>query len=195
MNFHPLSQQVAGATWVSHPNIELPAPLSHWMTDTGSLTAKLQHHTSAFNVQVLHHGAGALSDSERSLMGVDNEISTPINVREVLLCHGQTPWVFARSLIPLVDTLDAYHGIGDQPLGELLFNDPATDIGPFQFASFSPLLEKPPNNPQIPPAKPLSEASLWGRRRAFSVTNAKVIVAEVFLPQAPCYGESIRSEV
>jgi len=37
--------------------------------------------------------------------------------------------------------------------------------------------------------------TLWGRRSLFTLDNYSMIVAEVFLPASPAYGESVTSKV
>lgn len=179
----------ANITWHSPDAIEIPAYIRPWLLDPESLTAKLRQHTDQFNVQVLRHGHGALSKDENLLLG---EHAQTTQVREVLLCAGNAPWVFARSLIPEGSsrdtTLNELQNIGNKPLGEALFDTPAVTRGPFQIASFRPEGQIAGLDKSYPQNFAATK-HLWGRRRAFFVGTVPVIVAEVFLHQAPCYKE------
>lgn len=173
--------------WHSPEATTLPPDIDQWLLDPGSLTTKLRQHTSAFNVRVLHHGPGLLSEDERELL---DQYADGAQVREVLLCAGTTPWVFARSLIPATgtasSTLTQLQSIGNKPLGEALFNTPAVRRGPFQVSCFSQS-SRIATLDHTHAVNKVSAGTLWGRRRIFWVGSIPVLVAEVFLRQAPCY--------
>jgi chorismate--pyruvate lyase len=110
-------------------------------------------------------------------------------VREVELCCGEQPWVFARSLIPLQSLQGAgrrLQFLGDRPLGSLLFSDPKATRGPMEFARLLPghcLYEKALANRAQRPAQ------LWGRRTLFFFAGKPLLVNEVFLDGIGIYGD------
>lgn len=102
-------------------------------------------------------------------------------VREVELCCGESPWVYARSLIPLQSLQGAGRRLkflGTRPLGSLLFSDPKATRGPMEFACLLPghslyerALARRPERPEL----------LWGRRTLFLFAGKPLLVNEVFL--------------
>lgn len=154
--------------------------LKNWLLDTGSLTERLQAHCRDFRVQLLGQQPAPLLDNERELMETD----APYVVREVLLCGEQTPWVFARSLLPMA-LCEADNGelstLGEKPLGRLLFNDPRFVRQPFQLTCIQP------GNELLQQLNLTTCQPLWGRRSVFLFQQWRLMVAEVFLPQSPAY--------
>lgn len=163
--------------------------LRSWLLDPGSLTSRLQTFTDNFNVRVLRHAPGALGADELSLMRLP--ANTDCQVREVLLCDRQSPWVFARSIIPQASDglLLELQNIGTSPLGEALFTHPGVTPGDFQLAAFNSLSKIATLNTKLTH----TTQTLYGRRRVFWVKQAPVLVAEVFLSNAPCYNLNTKS--
>lgn len=179
--------------WISpHQALEtwqLDARLQSWLLDPSSLTARLHTCTSDFNVKVLRHAADAITGDEQAFMQLPEYAQC--QVREVLLCDRQNPWVFARSVIPQASEglLFELQNIGDRPLGEALFNHSGVTPGDFQLAIFSPPSQMAVFNTQLTG----TTQTLYGRRRVFWVKQAPVLVAEVFLSSAPCYNLNTKS--
>ena len=103
-------------------------------------------------------------------------------VRQVqLLCEG-TPWVFARTVVP-VSTLSGAQRqlarLGNRPLGAFLFADPGMQRGPVELACIrkgqAMFSEASLGLKQKP-------AEVWGRRSVFRVGGKPLLVAELFLP-------------
>lgn len=156
------------------------AALNDWLFAQGSLTQRLSAACrTEFRVQLLNEGWQILSDSECSALNI------PLNscgwAREVFLCDGQQPWVFARS----VASQTALHAaefdisqLGSRSLGELLFSDPAFQRG-VMYISHMPSAQLPlVAQQQAAPA-----LQLWARRSCFQKNALGVLVAEFFLPQ------------
>lgn len=159
--------------------------LKSWLSDEGSLTEKLERYCRQLSVHVIGQGVAPLHENETLAMG-NHE---PFCVREVLLLGDQTPWVFARSLIPvslLADPQSDLATIGNQPLGRLLFNDPRFERGEFEVGQIDlttlPLLDyQSPNSIRTP----------WARRSTFAFETSRIMVAELFLPSSPAYQKAI----
>ena len=103
-------------------------------------------------------------------------------LREVCLYCGETPLVYAHSVLPLDSLRGAWRGLrrlGGRPLGEVLFSDPNVLRTPLQYKKLHwrhwlyrracCYLKKPP-------------PFLWARRSVFILNHRPIQVTEVFLP-------------
>lgn len=103
-------------------------------------------------------------------------------MREVYLCCGDIPVVFAHSVVARKDLRGAWRGLaglGNKSLGTVLFTNPVIRRTPLRFRKLNAahplyrracrkLREKPP--------------ALWARRSLFSLRGQSILVTEVFLP-------------
>ena len=122
-------------TWTARP---LRSNLSRahrcWLTTPDSLTAALRTVCPRFRVRLLETGTRFPFPDEARLLKISRH--QQVWSREVLLCNGASPLVFARSILPLKDlprawpTLDARD---PRPLGELLFTDARVRRTPLHF--------------------------------------------------------------
>ncbi len=114
----------------------MPSDLRDWLTDTGSLTRRLQlYNKNGFSVQLLgNHWIKPLVEESLLLQVPMHQISLQ---REVRLLDGDTANVYARTVIPL-ETYYAmkqrFTALGNKPLGELLFTDPSVERGSMEIA-------------------------------------------------------------
>lgn len=148
--------------------------LRQWLLDDGSLTRRLiQLCGNDFNVQLLAACRGrARHDERRALLIRDGEQA---HVREVYLCSGATPLVYARTVIPLTTLQGAARRLahmGDRPLGALLFSSKGMRRAGIQVSRL------PGNLLQ----HDLNDELVWGRRSVFYLTNKPLMVSEYFLP-------------
>jgi chorismate--pyruvate lyase len=156
-----------------------PAALWDWLLDPTSLTRRLQLACGArFSVQVLRQAWGRPLASERRVLGIKRGGRAVI--REVRLMCGATPWVFARTVIPVRSLRGRQRRLahlGSKPLGAALFADPHLSRGEVEVT-------------HIAPGKSLyghaadSSASdaIWGRRSVFRLRGKPLLVSEFFLP-------------
>ena len=97
--------------------------MEDWLLDRGSLTSRLvKASEGAFRVRVVHQGWGRPLYSESQLLNT-RRAETAL-VREVELLGHDTPWVFARTLIPassLRGSARRLANLGEKPLGAVLF--------------------------------------------------------------------------
>ena len=139
---HSLSIQSASTRWRSYrraPSIKLPRKWRHWLLDQGSLTQRLVEKSDKnFHVEVAYLGWDKPSASEARALNIHPR--QQVLIREVRLCGYGTPWVYARSIIP-ASTLNGpqrvLKGLGNRPLGALLFKDPTMKRGPIETAQLS----------------------------------------------------------
>ena len=159
----------------------MPTELIPWLTDSGSLTQRLQAHClNEFSVQLLGtHWMRPLPDECLSLA---IPMSEKAYQREVKLMDGNQANVYARTVIPRA-TFQAmkqrFNALGNKPLGDLLFTDPSVQRGPIEIACLKPgqwLYEMAVLDESHRPE------ALWGRRSHFYLSGKKLLVNEIFLP-------------
>jgi len=161
---------------------DLPEGLSGWLLDTGSLTTKLVASCgSHFNVRPVSQQWERPLKSEQVLLGIRRkEVAL---TRQVVLFCDDTPWVFARTLIPA----SSFRGrakrlayLKSKPLGAVLFSDPHTVRKTMEIAHFNQrhLLHQYANHH----AGKIDE-DLWGRRTLFQFAGSPLLVNEIFLPE------------
>ncbi|WP_165831967.1 MULTISPECIES: chorismate lyase [Gammaproteobacteria] len=183
-SFFPVGME---ASWQTElPQLE--PNLNSWLNDAGSLTAKLKALSNNFRVELLGQQQLHAHNSEIQFLGItDTHLCI---VREVLLNSDDESWVFARSVLPvssLSDEDQALAEMGNNPLGEVLFQNSSIVPGDIQVAQF----DQASNVVRLDNTLHAnSVTSLFGRRRLFHLQNGPILVAEVFLSAAPCYAES-----
>jgi len=184
---HPLFPVTMDAKWLEPSDVEIDSTLMSWLVEPSSLTARLKANAGHFRVSVLGQRIESCREEEAS---ADIKAGEQVLVREVLLYCDDVPHVFARSLLPLNSLTGEQQGlanIGDQSLGQILFNHPNLirkniEVASFeQHASLSVLL----SSLSMP-----DERKLWGRRSVFVIDNKPMMVAEVFLPEALAYQQA-----
>ena len=149
--------------------------LNSWLLDKGSLTQKLiEKSRNNFHVEVIQQSIQAITFSEKRALEISQR-QWAVS-REVILYGNDTPWVYARTIIPLSTLrgrLRQLYYLGNKPLGEALFNDPSMQRGPVEIAKF--------HYQQLPSMLNISKPT-WGRRSIFRLSDKPLLVSEVFLP-------------
>lgn len=160
----------------------LPRAWRSWLLDHASLTKRLQQRCGeGFRVKLLslRLERPMLSES-RALGRPPQEIAL---VRQVHLLCGDTPWVFARTVIPLPSLkggLRRLTQLGNHSLGAVLFADPHMQRSPMEVARIAPRqrLYRRSRGMAIPDGNPV-----WGRRSVFCLHGNSLLVSEFFLPE------------
>ncbi len=133
-----------------------------WLTEDGLLTRRLRSQCGpAFSMRVLRNAACATTAGLH---------------REVLLCCGDQPCIYAVTDVPAA-TLHAHDWLarlGDGALGEVLQGRADVSRSPFEFALLS--------TASLPPEVPVAAAVVWARRSDFRIGSTTLTVTEVFLP-------------
>ena len=158
-----------------------PPAAAAWLREPGLLTERLRACCGGLP------GLSVISEAEAPLATQDAVVlqasGNAAFVREIeLTCDGR-PWVFAQTLIPLA-TLARQRwlsSLGRAALGERLAAVPGLERGPLEFARLvagDRLFHRA-----------LSErldrlAALWARRSWFAIDGDRLLVQEVFLPEA-----------
>lgn len=161
-----------------HPN-----PLHPWLTDRGSLTARIVQHVENFNlVRLLQQGQLPNRDERRHLGLKPGEVAM---VREVLLRDGNMPLVFAHSLAARRDLIGVWRGLGKlgaRPLADMLFHDSTVVRLPMEYRKIDvrhPLFQRAASVVHI------DANHLWARRSIFLKQQRPLLVTEVFLRDIP----------
>jgi chorismate--pyruvate lyase len=162
-----------------------PAPPAHhpyhvWLTDRGSLTARILARCSEFSVHRVFQGRARPLRDEAFLLHERREQQAL--VREVLLIADGIPVVFAHSAVVLADLKGVWHSLsamGSKPLGAALFADPRVVRTGFTYRRLNahhPLHRRASTLlDSVPP-------TLWARRSHFRLQGKPILVTEVFLP-------------
>lgn len=156
----------------------LPPALWDWLLDASSLTRRLQLACSGrVRVQVVAQHWGRPKEGERQALGMRR--GERAMIREVRLLCGATPWVFARTVIP-VRTLRGPRRrlahLGSKPLGAALFADPRMQRGEVEITRLVP------GDDLYDHAVAEGAAAIWGRRSLFRLGGKPLLVSEFFLP-------------
>ncbi len=153
--------------------------LRRWLTDRGSLTARLEQHAGPIRVRVLFQGLRRVNRDEAFLFASPD---ARVLVREVLLLRGATPLVFAHTVLApdgLRGVWRSIAGLGTRPLGAALFADPRIARYPLRqkrLPRMHPLYLRAAAQLRRPPPP------LWARRSIFAAGKSPILVSEVFLP-------------
>lgn len=193
MNFQSLFPVTLASDWRNAQSCLLSESLKSWLLDPASLTARLTSQCRQFRVELLGQRIEACQANEAvALIPVGEQVL----VREVLLFCDDQPHVFARSLLPLsslTGTEQALANLGNQSLGQVLFNNPSLERQAIEVAEFDE------NTAVVKMAQQLSaqkqeRATLWGRRSIFVLEDKPLMVSEVFLPAAVAYQQKVDTE-
>jgi len=158
-------------------NRSLHPALSAWLFDVSSLTARIIDLCGKnFSVRVLSQNWQAMTAEEASAMSL-RHVHAAL-VREVLLCCGEEPLVYARTVIPVTTLQGAqrrYANMGNRPLGAMLFADRTMLREAVQVGRL----------PAQHEAGKYAESGepVWGRRSVFRVAGKPILVSEYFLPE------------
>jgi chorismate--pyruvate lyase len=154
----------------------LTAKTRTWLTDDGSLTARLTAFgRGEFRVQRRYQGWAVPLPSERRLLGLATRQLAL--VREVALLLDEQAVVFARSVFPaasLSGSLAHLRRLQNRSLGAILFRHPGMHRQPFELALM-------PGDSDYLPADLHQACPAWGRRSRFDIEGKRLMVSEVFL--------------
>jgi chorismate--pyruvate lyase len=166
-----------------------PPSMRGWLSDAGSLTAKLTARCQRFRVQCLHQRLGLCLADEAGAIGLAH--AGRVLEREVLLrCDGR-PMVFAHTVVPMSATAadwPLFSALGNRSLGSTLFGDPQVQRGALSYARVRgghPLMQRARaalcglgGMGGVVELDPV----LYARRSLFRRKNGLLLVTEVFLP-------------
>ena len=183
-----MHQEPSWRSLLSHSDRSVPKQWRDWLLDTGSLTQRLiDASDNKLSVQILNQRIDIPRFTEQRALKLPSKRLTLI--REVVLLANSTPWVYARSIIPLTTLtgrLRKLRHLDNQPLGALLFRDPTMTREAVEVACHTKVNAKLPTTLLGGPQK-----SLWGRRSVFRLDAKPLLVSEVFLPDFKPYNQTL----
>ncbi len=150
-----------------------------WLIDRGSLTDRIRGRCGAFSVRLVFQGPRRATRDERFLFGGRARQTL---VREVYLCCGDVPVVFAHSVARRGDLRRAWRALnrlGTRPLGAALFADPRVRRQPLRFRE---LRARDELTALALAGVRGQRPALWARRSLFTLRNSPILVTEIFLP-------------
>ena len=159
--------------------VQMPENLGPWLIDNGSLTRKLVALSKdQFEVEVLRQEVATPDAAEANALKITQK--TSVMIREVVLKGRGRPWIFARSILPMTTMTGRLAGLrtlSNQPLGELLFQDPSMTREPLEVAYL------PAHVLSVPATLAAGDERLWARRSVFFLDQKPLLVSEVFLSE------------
>jgi chorismate--pyruvate lyase len=183
----PRSASLRQAQWQPHV-LALNAPSAYvpWLTEGGSLTARLKAHSHNFRVQCLHQRVARCLSDEAVAIGMHR----PGRVweREVLLRCDNTPAVFGHTVVPMSATASdwpLFSTLGERSLGTTLFGDPLVERGVLEFARLReghPLAQRARTALIANGVAARDAHILYARRCLYRRRQGTLLVTEVFLP-------------
>lgn len=159
------------ANWQPAATADIPASLAPWLLEPASLTARLKAYSDNFHLQLLQESQALLPDF---LQPCFTTSTGQCLRREVLMSCNDQPAVYAQSWLPK-ETLQQVHALsslGEQPLGELLFQFADVTRSPIEVCQL----------PVLSSTLPIPSGEYWARRSLFTIVGVPMLVAEVFLP-------------
>jgi chorismate--pyruvate lyase len=159
----------------------MPYYLRGWIRESGSLTRRMRLVAGPhFGFRRLGEGWALPARDEALCLGLP--AGRYAWMREVWLGLGQTPQIFARTVVPpalVGGPLAGLKRLGDRPLGELIFGRRKLRRGALGVARLRPQdwLHK---RAQARTGMPATQA-LWARRSVFRLDDRGLLVTEVFL--------------
>ena len=160
---------------------QAPPVAAAWLAEPGLLTERLRACCGG------QPGLSVIAEAEAPLAAHDAAVLQATGnaafVREIeLTCDGR-PWVFAQTLIPRATLARQgwLSSLGRAALGERLASVPGIERGPLEFARLAagdPLFHRALRERSDPPP------SLWARRSWYAIAGDRLLVQEVFLPEA-----------
>ena len=167
--------------WLHHlPHSSGCGDYYDWLVHVGSLTARIRSRCSDFRVRLIAQGRSLPFGDERAPLRL--RAGESAWVREVVLLCGDTPLVFAHTVLPAASARGAWHllaGLGSKPLGELLFTDPLISREALRYARLD---ARYPLHARAASVCGVQAGLLWGRRSLFRRDGRAILVSEVFLP-------------
>lgn len=152
-----------------------------WLIDRGSLTARIAARCPCVRVEVVFQGLRRPDRDERFMFAHGGRAHAL--VREVFLYCGDTPVVFAHTVLDPDDLCGTWRSVaklGTRPLGAALFADPRVERHPLRARRIGSHHEL---HRRLQEHVAVSNAPLWARRSLFRLHDSPILVTEVFLPE------------
>lgn len=158
--------------WISlSDSHDFPRDYYDWLAEPGSMTQRLQRHCSGIHVEVCQEGwilSAQAGDEARWLPE-----SERYWLREVVLYGDGVAWLFGRTVLAECQLSAAVQQLGNKPLGHYLFRE-----------------GKPKRDFVHVGQQKEGDANLWARRCRLCISEQRLLLTELFLPNSPLYLDS-----
>lgn len=163
-------------SWLNSPEVAV----HRWLPLEGSLTAEVRAVSAEFSVFRVQEGWQRPYLDESGAIGVLQR--QRVWTRDVLLCDGRRPLVFAHSVVAEIDLprWPCLRGLGNRPLGEVLFQHHGVKRSHLVFRRLD---ARHALYHAARKASGVTAAGLWARRSVFVLHGSPLLVTEVFLPE------------
>lgn len=160
--------------------LALQKGIQHWVCAESSLTVKVKELGVSFSVEVINQCYKSLSITTKKILNTSDNVAL---IREVVLKQGDTPLIYAQTVMPestIIGTEARLAELGNQSLGQILFQSHHATRGKIEISlveKASPLgsyIEQHLNQPIIEPC--------FIRRSIFHLNDKPLLVNECFLP-------------
>ena len=163
--------------------LEFPELVRQWLSGSGSMTLAMRELTdNQLTIRVLSSGMQTINEQEAHLLGIDSDAE--VYTREVLMQHEGESLLYGRSIFPATlseQAMRTIKGLGDEPLGEVLFEANKQPRLSMQYAMVDSAMylyqSLAKHLPQTDP--------LYARRSLFCYHDELVLVQEIFLTEHP----------
>jgi chorismate--pyruvate lyase len=173
---------VIATRWWSHVNaVNAPPQMHAWLTEPGSLTARLMEHSRQFRVHRIRQARGLVMPDEQEILRLPRRVL--VQQRNVVLACDGRPVVFAHTSVPLNATASdwpLFGSLGERSLGSTLFGDPLVRRGQLEFARLR--ADHPMRLRLVDALGPQSAPVLFARRCLYHRRRGSLLVSEIFLP-------------
>ncbi|WP_416261136.1 chorismate lyase [Gibbsiella quercinecans] len=154
-------------TWLSEQHPPVPAGISDWLMELGSMTRRFERHCACVHVEPQREcfvTRAELGEEAQHLPA-----SQRYWLREIILLGDNEPWLIGRTVIPqetLTGEDQALVDLGTVPLGRYLFNSGALTRDYIHIGR---------------------HGAQWARRSRLRLAGKPLLLTELFLPAAPVY--------
>ncbi|MCW8957218.1 MAG: chorismate lyase [Gammaproteobacteria bacterium] len=157
---------------------DIPADIASWLFDPESLTARLIANCNGrFSVKVL--SVKRCTPTPDEIQALKLRHRSHAIIRQVLLYCDDTPWVYARTVIPMTSLRGALQGLvklGSKHLGAVLFADKTMRRSEIEVTVLNQ------QHPCYSWTGFKGKQAIWGRRSVFRLSKKPLLVSEFFLP-------------
>ncbi len=181
--------EVLQHNWLSEEELnwqQVPEHFQAWLQKPYILSKAFKRHCDEFSVRLLAQDHTKLLTNEVECLHA--EPNQPGFVRQVYLQGDGLPWSYGRITIPaqtLQGKQELFEKVGDKPFGEaILYSDPSMQRSAFEYSILT--AENDLYHAATKPAM-ITQATLYGRRSIFYLSDFPLLVTEIFLPDVPEY--------
>ena len=163
---------------------QAPRKWQSWLSDTGSLTQKIERAIGQkLEVLVLRDFRQNLDSDESRYFHLK---TTRCRIRDVLLCYNGTPLVMARSVIPTFSSSGSNQAVlrlGKKPLGAVLFSKIRNRSKKKSLREIARVNKRSSLWRQCHRKYEDLPSPLWARRTLYTLKGRPLLVCEIFLPE------------